>query len=151
MSTAGADLEIFKNITSGDRLILEKAFQKKTAAAGEIICSHGDAGGTMFIVISGSVEILRPKRKEGEFETAAVLDAGQVIGEASLIGQQPRSATVRAKGPVEMIVVDRVSLGQLKRDNPALVISLYEGMLLQLARRFRNVSDKQSISSFWLG
>ena len=66
---------------------------------GEIIFSDGDDGDYMFLVRTGSVDIIR---------NGAVVETvgpGGIFGEMALIDGSPRSATVRVKVACELVAI----------------------------------------------
>jgi CRP-like cAMP-binding protein len=60
---------------------------------GEVIFSDGDGGDYMFLVRSGSVEIIRNRA------VVKTVGPGGIFGEMALIDGSPRSAGGRSKGP----------------------------------------------------
>lgn len=66
---------------------------------GEVIVREGNAGASMFLVVSGSVAVtVGPDRRE-----VAVTRAGGYFGEMSLLTGDPRTATVSARGDVTVL------------------------------------------------
>ena len=55
------------------------------------------------------------KNEEGPAELLAVLKEGDFFGEMALIESQPRNASVRARTPVEVVVMGRNVFSQLSR------------------------------------
>ena len=69
--------------------------------SGETIVRQGDAGQSMFVVLSGSVRVvLEPMRTE-----VARIQRGGYFGEMSLLTGEPRSATVLAVGDVSAVEI----------------------------------------------
>ncbi|MEO6235705.1 MAG: mechanosensitive ion channel family protein [Vicinamibacterales bacterium] len=69
--------------------------------SGETIVRQGEAGQSMFIVLSGSVSVvLEPTRNE-----VARIQRGGYFGEMSLLTGEPRSATVLAVGDVSAVEI----------------------------------------------
>ena len=69
--------------------------------SGETIVRQGDAGQSMFVVLSGSVRVvLEPMRNE-----VARIQRGGYFGEMSLLTGEPRSATVLALGDVSAVEI----------------------------------------------
>ena len=66
----------------------------RTYLPGENVVAEGTKGSTAFIILSGTVRIL--KQAKGREIPIATLGEGQVFGEMGLIEDRPRSATVRA-------------------------------------------------------
>lgn len=144
------DLTLFKGMDAFAREALVSTFDKKAFPAGSTLCHEGEKGDSMFILLSGTVEVIGKRRREGEQEQLAVLEAGQAIGEASLIGGMPRTATVKAKTAVEALVITPGTLNAFKKSKPDAALALYEGIIRQISARFRTVSDKKEFLSFWL-
>lgn len=65
--------------------------------AGQILFNKGDAGSEIYIVRSGELQILDGNQV---FET---IGPGGIVGEMALVDGSPRSATVRASAPSEVI------------------------------------------------
>jgi MFS family permease len=70
-------------------------------AAGEELFRQGDIGDRYYIVADGEVEIVADGR------VVAVTGPGGYFGEIALLRDIPRTATVRAKGDVELRALDR--------------------------------------------
>ena len=68
---------------------------------GEVIFSEGDQGGHVYVIKSGSVEVVA-KRPDGSQEVIRRLGSGDHFGEMALLRKAPRSATVRAVTPVQV-------------------------------------------------
>lgn len=72
--------------------------------AGDYIFRQGDPATNFYIIERGEVEILSSDNG-GVPRSLAVLKAGDFFGEMALINQRPRSASVRAKTLVEVVVM----------------------------------------------
>jgi len=68
---------------------------------GEVIFSEGDQGRHVYVIKSGTVEVLA-KRPDGSQEVIRRLGSGDHFGEMALLRKAPRSATVRTVTPVEV-------------------------------------------------
>ena len=107
-------------------------FQKKFSP-GELIVEEGHTGNGMYVVLSGEVEVVKGTKAANQ-QVLAKLGKGEVFGEMALLGEWPRTASVRALEDVECLGIDRwVFLAQLERQ-PQLAINL----LLILAKRLRD-------------
>ncbi|MFL5827630.1 MAG: FAD-dependent oxidoreductase [Thermoleophilaceae bacterium] len=71
--------------------------------AGETVFDEGDAGDSLFMILSGRVEV--SKRFDGEPRVVRMLGAGEYFGEMALLGRYPRSATTRALTAVDLLVL----------------------------------------------
>ena len=79
---------------------------------GEFIIRKGDAPTSFYVVKQGEVEVLRPQ-DNGATEVVAVLAPGAFFGERALIGNRPRAMSVRARTPVDILVMGRNVFNQL--------------------------------------
>ena len=61
-------------------------------AAGQFIVRQGQVGSGLYVVIDGSVNVIK-----GADEQIANLKPGDFFGELSVIDQQPRNASVQAR------------------------------------------------------
>ena len=99
-------------------------FQKRFGR-GELIVEEGRTGNGLYAIISGNVEAVKALGTEQE-RTVNRLGPGEVFGEMALLGEWPRTATVRAINEVECLGIDRwVFLTQLER-HPQMGIRLLQ-------------------------
>lgn len=70
-------------------------------AAGTVLLSEDETSGHLYVLKSGSVEVLR-----GETQVAVLEEPGAVFGEMSVLLQRPHTATVRALTPVTVYGFD---------------------------------------------
>lgn len=81
--------------------------------AGDTIFSEGDPGDTMFVIVSGKVDIFLAGRH------MIKLDEGDIFGEMALIEQDHRrSATVVAETDVTLANIDRERFTFLVHESP---------------------------------
>jgi CRP-like cAMP-binding protein len=64
-------------------------------AAGDVLITEGEAGASLYVLVSGEVDVLR--REGGTEKVLATLAAPASLGEMSLIDREVRSATIRAR------------------------------------------------------
>ena len=104
---------------------------QKSFGPGEMIVEEGRTGNGMYAIISGNVEAVKALGTEQE-RTVNRLGTGEVFGEMALLGEWPRTATVRAVDQVECLGIDRwVFLTQLER-HPQVGIRLLQVLAQKL-------------------
>src|SRR5215472_11090657 len=92
-----AQIPLFEGLSDEDRESLGKRLTEKKFAAGEVVFSKGDKGSSMYIVLSGAVQIfLPPSDKDGENVILKDVHTGEYFGELALFDDKPRSASVNA-------------------------------------------------------
>lgn len=71
-----------------------------TVDVGATLMRETDAGREAFIIAEGTAEVIVGH------ELVAEIGPGEIVGEMSLLDNQPRSATVVAKTPMRVLVMD---------------------------------------------
>lgn len=99
--------------------------------AGSFVFREGDAGSDMYIIETGSVEILRRARGESPI---AVLSAGDFFGEMAILEDQPRFAAVRAATTVRLLRIDRAAFADMLRDNFEIAVRIMRKLVARLRR-----------------
>ena len=104
---------------------------QKSFGPGELIVEEGRTGNGMYAIISGNVEAVKALGTEQE-RILNRLGTGEVFGEMALLGEWPRTASVRAVDEVECLGIDRwVFLTQLER-HPQVGIRLLQVLAQKL-------------------
>jgi NADH dehydrogenase len=87
---------------------------------GEIIITKGEIGRELFIVKAGEVEVFQPAQANTGETVVAVLGRGDVFGERALLDDTPRTASVRARTAVDVLVISRADFTALVCQFPVL-------------------------------
>jgi CRP-like cAMP-binding protein len=107
----------------------------KEYANNELICCEGERGDCMFVIQSGCAEALR--HEGGTEVVVGDLSAGDIFGEMAIFDRQPRSATVRAKGPAWVLTLDKRAFLRRVHEDPTLALRVLEKM----SQRIRTLND----------
>jgi CRP/FNR family transcriptional regulator, cyclic AMP receptor protein len=118
-----------------DRLL--DMMQLRGLRPGENVCCEGELGREMFVVRAGVVEVKKRARDNGRETILAQLKAGDCVGEMSVIDVQPRSATVFAREPTELYVLNNVDLYTLYETDLPGYTFLVQNICRELSRRLR--------------
>jgi len=111
----------------------KKAGIPRSYYEGERIFLHDEPATGMYLVLKGEARVLRRNPKGENVEVAAVRP-GETMGEISLLLDKPHTATVIAKTPLEVLLLTKSRLQELKRDNPQAALRLFEILAFTLAR-----------------
>ena len=99
----------------------------------EVICRHGEPAECMYVILDGRAEVLR---EEGGGEVLlGELAPGEVFGEMAIFDKQPRSATVRAKGPARVLRLDKRLFLKRVHEDPSFAF----GILQRMSERIRRL------------
>ena len=106
---------LFEGLTEDQLNSLSPFTYRKKFGPGELIVEEGHTGNGLYLIVSGNVEAIKGLGTEQQ-QTVNKLSAGEVFGEMALLGEWPRTASVRAVDNVECLGIDRwVFLAQLER------------------------------------
>ena len=79
---------------------------------GTAVVSQGEVGDRLYIVKDGEAEVVA-RGEDGRETGLATLSKNDYFGEIALLRDVPRTATVRARGPVELYALDREDFQKL--------------------------------------
>ena len=122
------DLFLPRDITEV-RIFQKDSVSREHFHTGETVFDQGDFGDKVFVVVSGEVEVV-----VGD-NVVATLKPGEVFGEMALIADHPRSATVRAKTPLDLISISRNAFETLVTHLPGVKSSMTDILQKHLAAR----------------
>ena len=105
-----------------------KRFSLERHAAGEVIIGQGDIGDKLYLIVQGQVEVLAADTG-GRQRLLAVLWAGDHFGEMALLYDMPRTATVRARTPVQLYSLSKEDFNALLATVPGLRDQLEQRMI----------------------
>ena len=117
----------------GDTLLAElaAACRQLDLEAGEVLFEYGTPGHSMYVVLSGSVQIFRHE------QLIAISRPYEPVGELALIDAEPRSTSARAIEPTRLLeITEREFEHFLRPDAVAL-----SALLTALAKRQRTMLD----------
>ncbi len=97
------------SVLLSEQMLVETTNQLRPVrfAAGEQILRQGDLPDRFYIVTKGEA-VVRRQDEPGQERELATLSPGQYFGEIGLLSLVPRTASVYAKTPVELLALDRV-------------------------------------------
>lgn len=126
-SSALKAIPLFSDLSRRDLNVLSKQLKEEFFKPGQDLITEGAPGGRMFFVVDGQVKILR---SGGRTRTAG---PGAILGELSILDRGPRTATVRADGPVHALSMSSVNFLSVLDEYP----SIAKAVMTSLAKRLR--------------
>ncbi len=101
-------------------------------AGGAEVVAEGAPGDAFYLVVRGTATVRRNRRK------AAVLGPGDYFGELALLDGGPRTATVVADEPVELLAIERGPFARVLEEVPA----VGQKLLVTMAARLRDADRR---------
>lgn len=144
------DSALLQDFTAQEADVLGQAMLRVRARAGQLLIAEDDASDWMMLLLSGTVDVGKRKvgaaeadRDEpGETTRLAVLKAGAVLGEMSMLDGEPRYASCWALGEVEVAVLTRAAVAGLITTHPGVGAKLLVKITQLLAQQLRNTSNQ---------
>jgi CRP-like cAMP-binding protein/small-conductance mechanosensitive channel len=129
---------ILRLLSEPDILEVASHLKHLSFAPGEHVITQGDAGDSMFFVVSGTVAISF-RSSDGTESRISVIEPGNFFGEASLLTGEPRSASAVAMTAVDCYRLDKSGLQAVMNRDPALaedmsVVMAHRQMELEVVR-----------------
>jgi CRP-like cAMP-binding protein len=122
------NVPLFKGLSQKQLEQIARLVDEVEAPAGKRLATVGETGHELFIIMDGQARVLLPKGR------TVRLGPGEFFGEMSLVDGGPRSATVEATTPMQLLVVGHREFWQLLDEAP----SLNAKVMRTLAGRLRD-------------
>ena len=110
-------------------------------ADGDVLMRLGEASDSVYLIIEGSVDILVGRQQEEILVSTA--GAHAMMGEMGVLMNAPRSATVRAKGPVRALRIASEVFLRLLSENPEVALDVMKQLSERLNGTLRKVERLQ--------
>jgi CRP/FNR family cyclic AMP-dependent transcriptional regulator len=130
------EVPIFELLDPEEREALAQMMDSREYKSGQTIFHYGDAGGEIFILRNGRVELF-VESDDGEKIILAENEHGDVIGELSFLDGGPRTATALAREDTQVLAMHRQRLLEFIDKHPHAAMDL----LTVVGRRLRATDD----------
>ena len=129
---------LLKNLTDEDLSALEAYVKEEDFHEGDNIIKEGDIGDTLYILVSGKVDVIKTTIYDDEFICAS-LDASMhcLFGEMAVIDNDKRSATIKAKTECKTLSLNRDGFTDFCNKHPLAGIELLKLMNTNIVRNLR--------------
>jgi CRP-like cAMP-binding protein len=121
--------ELFASLPDSQLATLAKITSERLVEEGAVISSEGDPAREVYVIREGEVSILQSR--DGAEEELRVCGKGTCIGEVAVLGKVTRSASIVARGPTRLIVLEEEQLERLLEAQP----EMSRALLTLLAKR----------------
>ena len=117
---------LFTGIGDGALATLAERGTEVDFPAGRVIARQGEIGTGFFVVVRGSVRVVR------DGAVIATMGPGDFFGELSVLDRQPRNASVIADTPTTCLALASWDLEAVLMKDPALTLTILRGVVARL-------------------
>lgn len=137
-------LHAFVRLDAQDAQCVLAYMREVTYARGSVLFRTGDSGhaGHLLLVLEGEVSVDASHPGPEGSVPIAVMGAGSVLGEMSLLDGAPRSATCTAVTDILAAGLARRGLERLVDEHPKVAAKLLAGLAQRLAERLRSMGEQ---------
>lgn len=107
---------------------------------GSVIVTEGEAGNEMYFILSGKVAVYLNTFSDHAFEICE-LGPGEIFGEMSLLEDMPRSATIVALEPLNVLAVDKEHFEIFLSNQPQMALKLMKSLSGRLRSTHRKLIE----------
>ena len=138
--------KLFSRLPDEELACLAGVMEEKIFPAGTVILQEGDPGDHMYLLLEGTVEVLKTTLFGDPYVTASLKDSYHCsFGEMALIDQGTRSATVRAKTDCRTLALSAEEFQRFCREYPAIGVELLMAVSATLVRNLRAENENLRI------
>ncbi|PIQ27303.1 Crp/Fnr family transcriptional regulator [bacterium (Candidatus Blackallbacteria) CG17_big_fil_post_rev_8_21_14_2_50_48_46] len=146
LATFFAEGTLFNNLSREELNQLAQIARERKFDRGQVIFYEGDLGGSLYIIVTGSVKIVIMS-DDGREHILGLLHEGDFFGEVSLIDGEPRSATAIALENVNVVMISRDDFIRLLRENPEMSLKIMVTLCERLRKTDKHVESLAFLSA----
>jgi CRP-like cAMP-binding protein len=138
-----AAVPLFRGLSEAQMDTVAAVLRRARASAGKAIVSEGDIGGSLFVLVRGTVEttklmgVIGPDGSTPRQKVLVRMSAPQAFGEIGLLEESPRSATVRAATDCDLVELRREDFEKLVGADVQLGYLMIRNITSSLIQRLR--------------
>jgi CRP/FNR family cyclic AMP-dependent transcriptional regulator len=120
--------------------LLTTLVTRRSTTRGSIIMAAGDPTDSLYIILSGRLKVMMSDA-DGKEVILSILGPGEFFGEMGLIDDNPRSASVVAIEPCELLAITRRDFKKCMTDNAEMAMAVMRGLVRRLREADRKIGS----------
>ena len=132
-------INIFEGLSVSELAAVASVTEEIDQPAGETVIKEGEAGESMYLIISGEVSVIKDagEAEREEIELARI-SAGDYFGEMALFEDAVRSATIRTAEDSRFLILHKQEFTEIVREYPQIALHICKA----LSERLRSLHAK---------
>lgn len=110
--------------------LASEATSENVYVDGTVIAEQDEPGDDMHVVVSGQVRVILGR--QGRADEVARRGPGYILGEMSILDEQPRMANLVAEGDVRTLSIDRKRFQRILRERPDAALAVMRELSAKL-------------------
>ncbi len=132
---------LFAGLNELESAVLFGIADQQSVRRGTTLCNEGDPGDSLYVLLEGTVEILK-QDASGTQQALARLTQGAVIGEMSLLTEAPRSASVLAVSDLKLLRIPCSRFHRLLAEDSLPALKVVRNLAQVLTRRLAGMGER---------
>jgi CRP/FNR family cyclic AMP-dependent transcriptional regulator len=125
------NVPLFASFTEEQCALLAPSVQRRAYPRGAAVIEAGGRTQSLYIIVSGKLQVVMSDTR-GNQVILAVLKPGEYFGEMGLLDDLPRSATVVAREPCEVLALAKADFEACLNQNIELAMTVARGLVKRL-------------------
>jgi len=131
---------LFASFSEEPLRTLTTVVTRRSVTRGTIIMAAGDPTDSLYIVLSGRLKVMMSDA-DGKEVILTILGPGEFFGEMGLIDDAPRSASVIAIEPCELLAITRRDFRKCLAENVEMSMAVMRGLVRRLREADRKIGS----------
>jgi len=132
--------DLFGSVPAEDLDAVAAASRVRVFRRGQIVCTAGDRGDTVIVVLSGRLKVV-VRSADGSQLTLAVVQPGGVFGELAAVDGGPRSADAETLEECQLLLIPQELVRDICARVPAAALAIAQSLAAILRRLTEGTSD----------
>jgi len=134
-------VSLFKYLSPVECRVMAELTERRSYADGEVIQREGEPASGLHIVDKGEVEVSQ-RDFMGRDKLVTTIIAQEHFGETSILSNPIATATVTARGPVEVLVMSQTVFTNLLHRSESFGVRLLRALCEDLSNRLREAREQ---------
>jgi len=131
---------LFSSLPEEQLRMLSTMVVRKSVPRSTTVISGGDMTDSLYIVLTGRLKVMMSD-SDGKEVILSFLGAGEFFGEMGLIDDAPRSATVVAIEPCELLYISKRDFKKCLAENFDITMAVMRGLVRRLREADRKINS----------
>jgi hypothetical protein len=116
------EIDIFSDLSVSELAAVASVTEAVSHPANQVVIREGDRGETLFLIVKGSVAVIKNLAADNELELDQI-DSGDYFGEMALFEDQKRSASIRTLSESEFLVLHKAEFNEIVHEFPEIALN----------------------------